>query len=63
MIKLNQNNLIFSGEGVQEGAGVAGEPSKVREMRGHVQPYLSQRCLRPLELERSILLQTHLRKY
>jgi hypothetical protein len=54
--------MFFSGEGVQEGAGVAGEPSKVREMRGHVQPYLSQRCLCPLELERSILLQTHLRK-
>ena len=54
--------VYFSGKGLQEGAGVASEPSEVREMRRHVQPHLSQRRLRSLELERSILLQTHLRK-
>ena len=55
------NVCTIPGEDVQEGARVAGEPSEVRKVRGHVKPHLSQRCISPMEPQGSILLQAHLR--
>lgn len=49
-------------QGLQEGPAAAGEPAQVREMRGHVESDLPQRCFGPPQLEATLLRQAHLRK-
>lgn len=49
-------------QGLQEGPAPAGEPAQVREMRGHVQSDLPQRCFGPPQLEATLLRPAHLRK-
>ncbi len=46
----------------QEGPGAAGQPAQVREVRGHEQPHLLERGLRPPQPQGPLLRQPHLRK-